>query len=295
MAPKSRLKRGTKRAAKPGWWRSLDLQRFRWIVRPGIGAVLVIALGSAGAVGLSRLETHVNREVVKRHVPSVSFVDLPEKLEPFAKDDLTRALGTVSPSEWTGDSLCREMATSLGTVGWVAEVNYVRRRSDALFEISCRYRLPVAVVEHGREFFLVDRGSIRLPGTYIYDQDWKLVQGVRVLPPPPGTVWESQALRDGLAILAALDTEPFRHQITGVLVENAAGRIDPRRCHIELATDRGDGWIRWGSAPGMEMEENLLEQKLAILRENFRRSGRVDEHHQVIDVSIFPDRYTIPG
>ena len=171
--------------------------------------------------------------------------------------DLKDALGTVSPGEWTGDSLCREMATSLAAVGWVAEVKYVRRRSDAVFEISCRYRLPVAIVQHASEFFLVDRAGIRLPGTYIYDADWKLVQGVRAWPPPPGTAWESKALRDGLAILAKLEGEPFRHQITAVLVENAAGRIDPRRCHIELATDRAGGRIQWGSAPGMEMEEGL--------------------------------------
>ncbi len=228
-------------------------------------------------------------------VPSVSFVDLPEQLESLAKDDLTGALGTASAGEWTGDSLCREMATRLAAVGWVAEVNYVRRRSDALFEISCCYRLPAAIVQQGSEFFLVDRAGIRLPGTYLYDPDWKLVQGVRALPPPPGTPWESKALRAGLTILAKLGGEPFGHQITAVLVDNSAGRIDPRRCHIELATDRAGGRIRWGSAPGMEMEENQLEQKLAILRENFRRTGRVDEHHPVIDVSIFPGRYTIPG
>ena len=73
------------------------------------------------------------------------------------------------------------------------------------------------------------------------------------------------------------------------------GRRDPRACHIELMTDQAGGRIRWGSAPGSELEENGVQQKLALLRENFSKTGRVDARHAVIDVSTFPDRYTIPG
>jgi hypothetical protein len=121
------------------------------------------------------------------------------------------------------------------------------------------------------------------------------VQGVGRPPPESGARWQGKDLQAALAVLTALRQEPFGSQITGVLVENFGGRVDPMRSHIELATDRAGGRVRWGSAPGQEIEENSVEQKLAILRANFRDTGRADAHHPVIDVSTFPDRFTIPG
>ena len=67
------------------------------------------------------------------------------------------------------------------------------------------------------------------------------------------------------------------------------------KTNVELATDRAGGRIRWGSAPGLEIEENLPGQKLALLRQNFINTGRADADHPVIDVSTFPDRFTVPG
>jgi hypothetical protein len=256
---------------------------------------VVAALVSAGGVGLHHAEAHVKRQVAGRVQPEVVFVDLPEQLSTLAYTDIYASVAPALRREWTDDSLCRDMAALLARVGWVEQVEYVRRTSDAQFQINCRYRLPVAMVQQDGGFFLVDRNAVRLPGTYLYDSDWRLVQGVSVPPPPPGVVWASEALDAGLAILAWLADEPFSRQITAVLVENFGGRLDPWRSHIELATDRAGGRIRWGSAPGIELEENLVAQKLAILRENFRRTGRVDDRHRIIDISTFPDRYTVPG
>ena len=73
------------------------------------------------------------------------------------------------------------------------------------------------------------------------------------------------------------------------------GRVDGSASHIDLATDQDDGRIRWGSIPGAEVEENGVDQKLALLRANYRDTGRADAHHPVIDVSTFPDRFAVPG
>lgn len=45
----------------------------------------------------------------------------------------------------------------------------------------------------------------------------------------------------------------------------------------------------------MELEENGAGQKLVLLRKNYLDTGRADAGHVVIDVSVFPDRFTIPG
>lgn len=258
--------------------------------------LLTLALATAVVMAVGRLETHVQRQVLQRgFAPTLAFVDLPQALTALAEADLRDSVSESLKKDWTDETLCRDMATQLSLVGWIARVNYVRRGADARLEISAEYRLPVAMVQHGGDFLLVDVEGVRLPGMYRYAPTWKLVQGVGSPPPKPGSRWAGDDLRAALDLLALLEKEPFRGQITAVLVENFNGRVDPMRSHIELATDSAGGRIRWGSPPGLEVEENTVGQKLAILQANFRDTGRADAQHSVIDISTFPDRFTIPG
>lgn len=295
MARKPKTKARRRKAQKRGWWESLDPTKRRRVVTGSALTILFLAVALAGLVGLSRLEAHVGSILLQRAAPRVSFVDVPDRLATLVGSDLHDSVLDLLDRDWTDDTLCREMAERLGSVGWVARVNHVRRTSDARFEISCRYRRPFAMVQVGTDFFLLDGEGVRLPGTYQYDPAWWLMQGAGASASAPGVKWPGEDVEAGLAILRVLAGQPFAGQITAVLVDNFAGRVDPRHTHVELATDRAGGRIYWGSAPGSELEENSVEKKLAILRENFRRTGRVDAHHAVIDVSTFPDRFTIPG
>lgn len=274
----------------------MDGARRRRIVRRGGLSFLVVIVVLAVTTGMAGLETHVQRQLRERiDRPTLAFVDLPEPLKELALGDLQDSVSELLASDWTDAQLCRTMAARLASVGWVDKVTSVRRRSNGRFEVSGCYRIPVAMIQQGAEFLLTDGHGVRLPGTYRYDPLWTLVQGVAGRAPEPGEPWEGGDLRAALTILAVLAVEPFGDQITAVLVENVGGRRDPQRSHIELATDRAGGRIRWGSAPGFELEENSVEQKLAILRENYRQTGRADADHAVIDISTFPDRFTIPG
>jgi hypothetical protein len=243
---------------------------------------------------MARLDQHVRGQVADRVDPTIALVDLPDQLGELAGGELRDGLDNVlTRSGWLEDGVCREMAHRLDKVGWVAEVNYVRRTSDARFEVSCRYRLPAAMVQQEEQFYLVDAAGVRLPGVYLYDPAWQLIQGVEASAPLAGAPWPGADLQAGLRILEAVQVEPFAHQITAALVSNFAGRVDPRLTHVKLATDRAGGRIRWGSAPGRELEENSVPQKLAILRENHRRTGRVDANYPVIDISTLPGRFLV--
>ncbi len=278
------------------WWASYDFRRHRRLFSSAAFVVVALTFLVAGLIAVARLEAHVDRRLLDRFgPPTVTFVDRPEQLVELAGDDLDKSVSDLLTRDWTDDRLCRDIATRLAAVGWVARVNFVRRTADARFEVGAHYRLPVAMVQQADEFLLVDRKGVRLPGTYLYDPAWKLIQGLGGAAPQAGTHWEGDDLDAALAIVAAVAREPYNDQITAVLVDNLGGRRDPLRCHIELATDRAGGRIRWGTAPGFELEENTVEQKLAILRENYRKTGRLDAHHPVIDISTFPDRFTIPG
>ncbi len=264
-------------------------------------AILAI-LGGAGVVcggwlGLRSLGAHVDGMLLRERPDAlVDFVDLPKELYSLANHDLQRSLFDVLGREWTDDALCGQMASRLAEVGWVARVHYVRRTGGGRFEISCRYRIPAAMVLRGDDDgFLVDDQAARLPGKYVTHPAWRVIEGVDKSAPAPGRTWEGEDIRAALAVLSAVAAEPYAGQIAGVSVANFAGRRDPRSTHLELLTDRPAGRIRWGSAPGLELEENGVPQKLALLRENFGRTGRADAQHVVIDVSVFPDRFTVPG
>jgi hypothetical protein len=275
------------------WWRWI-LAPSTWRVAGRLSVVLLglAALGSVGW-GVQQLEMRVDEELAVKGPGSLRFVDLPQVLVPLADADLRAQLLPLLDGPWLDDDMCRSLAERLAEIGWVAEVHYVRRTPAAEFVISCQYRVPVALVQQGTDFYLVDEAGVRLPGVYRYDPAWPLVQGVALPAPDAGFRWPGPDLQAGLKLIEILRRERFAEQITAVLVDNFAGREDRRRAHLELSTDRAGGRIRWGSAPGAEIEENTIVQKLALLRGNFERTGRADGGHAVIDVSVFPDRFLV--
>jgi hypothetical protein len=251
---------------------------------------------AASAVAVARLEGHVDQQLVARYGgPTLVFVDRPARLTDLVLDELRATVADHLTRAWTEETLCRDLAERLAANAWVSRIRFVRRTGDARIEVGVVYRAPAALVQRGGTFQLVDRDGIRLPGTYLYNPEWKIIQGVAQAPPEPGRRWPGDDLAAGLAVLAAVDAEPFADQVTAVVVEDFGGRRSGQAGHIELATDRAGGRIVWGSAPGMEIAENHLDQKLAILRANFQETGRIDAGHPMIDITTYPDRFTIPG
>ncbi len=299
MARRSRRRRQRARVAAArrfniaGFLRN---ERNRKIVRLGCWGLVVATALTGVMFAATRTEAYVLRELARSgEQPSLSFPNLPEQLDRLARDDLTESAADLLTRDWNADSLCRDLATRLAEVGWIAEVHTVRRADGTRFEVDARYRIPFAMVRRPNGFSFVDGDGVRLPGTYRFDPTWMIIQGVQEPAPESGKLWPGDDIRAAVEVIRVLAGEPFASQVTAVLVENFGSKGHSKRIPIELATDRAGGRIRWGSAPGAELVENSVNQKLAILRENFRRTGRVDAGHPVIDISIFPDRFTIPG
>ncbi len=258
--------------------------------------LLVLSSLTVAVMGASRLDDYVTLQVRDRAGPAnLAFSDLPDGLRSLALAELTASVDDVLDHDWTDDRMCRDIASRIATVGWVDRVDYVRRRGDAVFEVHADYRMPFALVGESDQFYLVDRDGVRLPGAYDRSPQWPVISGVAVQAPEPGARWSGEDLQAGLRILDLLHAEPFDDEVREVVVQNFDGRMDARRTHIELITDQPGGSVHWGSAPGWEIEENTVAAKLAILRENHRRTGRLDAGHAVIDIAVYPDRYTIPG
>ena len=282
---------------EPSWWSRFDAQQRGRLVRRGLILVFVLTVVFGGSIVVSRLEAAVLAKVRDRvNAPALTFLDLSPAMATLAESDLRRSVADLMTRDWLDDGLCEALAKRLSAVGWIEDLAFVRRTADARFQVSARFRKPVAMAQVGGAFLLVDAEGVRLPGSYLYDPHWKVIQGLGHAPPDPGRKWEGDDVSAGLTLIVALEREPFRDQVTGVILDNYRGRQDSARSHVELATDRAAGSrIRWGSAPGLEIEENTLEEKMAILRANYRETGRADAHHPLIDVSTYPDRYTVPG
>ncbi len=297
MSRKRKKQSATRGAKEAGWRSAIEWHKLRRPLWYTFCAASGIALVLAGAQAIAHFDEQLNQSLLARSSSaSVEFVDLPEGLMALAGGDLRGSIADLLERPWTEPDLCRLIAERLAGIGWIESVGSVQRSSAGRFEIKARYRLPVALVGVLKDdYVLIDGQGVRLPGLYIYHPRWYIIDGADSPPPKVGEKWRSPDLQAGLAVLAALRPEPYRAQITGVNVANFAGRRSARSTHLELFTDRAGGRIRWGSAPGFEVEENLAPQKLALLRQNFAQTGRADAGHPVIDISTFPDKFHIPG
>ncbi|MCH9058478.1 MAG: hypothetical protein IIB55_07610 [Planctomycetes bacterium] len=292
----SNTKRGRKgKNRRPSYWSTLSDEARRRVLHVGLKVVASAALIAAGVFTIGRIEAQVVDELRSRGFADSTLVisDVPEVLRGIADTALIDALTPVLGDDWLDVGLCERLANRAEAVGWVRRVQAVRRRPDGRFDVRCEYRVPMAMVQSRGGFHLVDRQGVRLPGEYSYDARWMCIHGVSAAPPRPGEPWMGDDLQAGLDLIELVNRQDYRGQIEGVVVDNAQGRVDPRRSHIDLATDQPGGRIRWGSAPGREIEENSVAQKLRILDANFRTTGRIDANHLVIDVSTLPDRFLV--
>ena len=290
MASKRHNRAGFFRKRISRWRRMSSERRHRRLMLAFKGACLLAVSVGAG-YGLLRLERSVLASPQFNGPAQIRLVDAP----PDLSEELMASLERFVEVPWSSPTLTGEIAATLGQVAWVKEVVRVRRYRDGVVEVDCSYRDPAAMVQMGGGFYLVDEECVRLPGRYRYDPSFKLVQGVQGQAPEPGRAWESPDLRAGLEVARLLAAEAFAGQVVAVLVQNYGGRVDNRAAHLELATDRPGRRIIWGSAPGEELEENTVAQKIAILRANYDRFGHIGAHREVIDISILPDRIHSPA
>jgi len=265
------------------------------------GLGVLTGLGAGWAYGLPALEQYVARLPEYQRGLRVELVEIPAWLQanPHVVERILEAAGVSSRDRRLDGSLARRVAGKVSANGWVERVNQVSIGADDVVRVSCDYREPVAWVVHGSFYYLVDKACVRLPGRYVRGEVTReggllLVAGVVEPPPPEGQTWSGVDVRVGVQMVGLLRDRPFYNQIVEVLVENHGGRRDRRRPHIELTTDAG-ARIRWGRAPGEEIDEPTAEQKLAHLQGLWREYRRVDMGRPWVDIQVWPDRVIVPA
>ncbi len=283
-------RRGRRRSARQVAINQL-LERLRPAVRAVLcgGGALAVTVGIG--VALLSAEQYTHKRMPFARPSRFVLANVPAPLEPLIAAELTH-LGDIA---WIDPQLCYRVALRLQQNPWVREVTRISKRRPGVVEVHCAYRSPAALVQEGEYLYLIDEYGIRLPGHYPYQPDLIVLQGVEAQPPEPGQPWPGADLAAGLELANLLGRQVFGRQVTAILLHNHGGRRDPYRCHVELIAGERASRILWGSAPGEELEENTVAQKIHILAENYHHHGRIDGGHPIIDVSVFPDRYLIPS
>lgn len=273
--------------------------------RPAVlsGSVKLVILGAVIAGlhwGLGRLEAHVHRLPQYRKVLALQWEDLPDLFQrPYNRhiiESLTRKADLRSADHLLDGELARRIATNLSDtgIGWIKSVDRVTVRPDGLVSIRCRFREPVAFVQHGDWCYLVDAESVLLPGKFRPDDctatNLLTITGLRAGPPAVGQLWPGADLQSGLKLAALIDQRRFKEQVQYIVVSNHEGREDKTRPHIELATNHRGSRVWWGRPP---FEEHGLEttahQKLALLEWLYNEYGRIDLNRAYVDLRTHPN------
>jgi hypothetical protein len=301
----ARRRRKTSAKKKGGLRAALNLDpavRQVWVAGLGKCAV-VLALVGATAVGMNWLRGYVhalpeyNTELRLELVGMPAWLERPEHRH--IVDSVRAAAAVSSDCEYLDEDLARRIAGELGRSGWIRSVGTVEKCYGGAIRAKCEFRKPIAWVMCGDWCYLVDGEGVRLPGRYAHIQvkgaGLLQIAGVRESPPDVGAVWPGRDLTAGVQLAEMIEGCDFRKQINGVLVYNYNGREDSYEPHIQLATDRPGGRIRWGRAPGSEVGiEPSAGQKIALLRGIYRKYRRVDMGRPYVDIRRSPYSVDVP-
>ena len=224
------------------------------------------------------------------HADQVVIEDAPSWMSPGLAGELRErtAAAFIADGDMASNPLSRKGVDRahemLAGNPWVENLTSVRRHGDGRLFVRASYRRPVAVVQAGQGYHLIDRESVRLPGLYLPHQAQRLktpmIEGVAQPPAPPGQAWPGDDLKDGLLLAQCLSGEPYTGQIEAIDVSHRDAR---GRTRIVLRTR--DGMVRWGLPPKQEqMIEPHWTTKRSRLAKVYERYGNIDAGGRVVDL-----------
>ncbi|MEM6313437.1 MAG: hypothetical protein AAF743_05095 [Planctomycetota bacterium] len=282
-------KKSTKPARKPDPQRAERMRVLRRRLAHGAGVVAVLTIIG---VGYKLSWDRVRQASLPQQPPALVLVDFPDWLGDQGELLVRGAVGEVPATSPLESDALRVVRSRLEAEPWVRSVTSVRRRSTVdgdVIEAVCEYRAPVAVVEHGGFFWMVDRAGVLLPKKLGVDQlrrqvigddgetRMRRIENIQLDPPHPGQLWGGEDLQAALRMEALLRGEPWAGQIAAIDMANYGGRRDVVGPHVTLRTKDGNA-LGWGRPPGEEdpLLEIATDAKAARLRHLLAQFGRID-------------------
>jgi len=283
----SNAKRGGRSNAKKKSGKS------EWDVRRTARGLMFLAM-VGGVVGVS-LAWHHGSQAIKGHVRQ----NTPPEILP-AHIDLMNA-----PS-WMTDAWQRQVcltvakyvsadpfdsrslsiaAQALNLDPLVKQVVQVRRVAGGRIQVFAEYRSPLALVETGNFYLLVDDEGVVLPTVYearhLKQVDMPVILGVASQPPMnDGARWMGRDLQAGLELAALIEGETFSAEVLSIDVSHYQGD------HLQLYLITEAGPVLWGMPPGQElMIEAEADLKLARLRNLYEQRQSIASPGRLVKVN----------
>ena len=170
------------------------------------------------------------------------------------------------------EALVAKVGKAFEDCAWIKKVTSVERVFPDQLRVRFEYRRAHVAVRCENGYVAVDSEGVRLPGVYADPPPCERavqVAGVGGRAPEPGKVWESAALKAGMALAEYVESTPLlaRLKVREVNVANHGGRLDPRTSETFLTTASGIE-LAWGRTPDTSrFGEPSPEEKLENLRE----------------------------
>ncbi len=246
----------------------------------------------------------------------VELADRPVWMGEYLAGQIAATVPTRAASPFD-HGLLVDAAARLRANPWVRSVRQVRRvygdaPGDTLV-VDCEYRAPLALVQWGHYYWLVDNDGYKLPSAFSAAElpqvtvgrdgrtAFRVVTGVHLPPPADGHPWAGGDLSAALDVAKLFHGKAFLDGVTAIDVANFGGRVDRGAAQVVLNTRYGTH-VKWGRPPFADdfFVEVRVARKLAVLKAVVRQYGRVDAGHDWLDIrfdtALLPaDPPTDPG
>jgi hypothetical protein len=269
-----------------------------------------IAFAACLGAAIITARRYVDQKVAEPVGPlKVVLLNQPAWMGDFLAQQIAATVPHAAGSAFDRDLLVNAV-TCLRANPWVRDVHQVRRvygqRPGDTLEVDCEFRAPIALVQWGEYYWLVDGEGMKLPEQFtashvpkiVIGRDGRMniriIEGVRQPPPETGKKWAGQDLAAGLGLVKLLYGKPYAEELVSVNVANFAGRIDPREAQLVLRTKYATE-VRWGRPLDAKdfFAEVPVSRKLEDLRAITQQYGRVDAGRPWIDIRY--DKVTYPN
>jgi hypothetical protein len=291
----------------------------RWkVILHGLAAVSFVTILT---LGVRASKEFAERSALRPSTPvDVQLVNPPGWMNDELRQRIIQVATPVSAKSSLDPDQVKEIAQILAAEPWVKHVNQVRRvygksPGDTL-EIDCDFRAPVALVQDGGWFWMVDAEGIKLPERFTKEElakvaigrglekiQLRVVTGVHQLAPQAGEKWTGRDLEAGIELARLFFDKPYMNDVAMIDVSG----VDPvnpstagAKNEVVLHT-RYNTQIRWGSPvqqPGFSVEVGAA-QKLATLERLYSEYGRLDAGRPWIEIRydrvVYPQAESLPS
>jgi hypothetical protein len=234
---------------------------------PHLIAILMVAAGSVLVVIATK--RYVDQSIAAPVGPlSIVLVNKPAWMSDFLAQQISATVPRANGSTFDRDLLV-EATQALQANPWVRDVHQVRRvygqRPGDTLEVDCEFRAPIALVQWGEYYWLVDGDGVKLPEQFTANHVPRIVMG-----------------RDGRLNIRIIEGVRQPPAATG------------EKAQLVLGTKYGTE-IRWGLPLDAKdfFAEVPVAQKLDDLNSVKQQYGRVDAGQPWIDIRY--DKVTYPS